>query len=145
MDNESQSPFTTTPVGVADQDGQETTFAEATGVVRWLATLRATWLLMSQPVASVQEAEFDRAARRRAERQGQPSPRVRVISLRRPASTASGHSDREYNHQWIVRGHWRQQWYPARQVHRPLWIAPHVKGPEDKPLLGGERVYHLAR
>jgi hypothetical protein len=51
-------------------------------------------------------------------------------------------SERDYQHQWVVRGHWRQQWYPSRNVHRPIWITPHIKGPEGAPLLGGERVFH---
>jgi hypothetical protein len=67
---------------------------------------------------------------------------VRVINLRRrAASTIAGQSDREYHHQWIVRGHWRDQWYASRGVHRPVWIAPHVKGPEGAPMLGGEKVH----
>jgi hypothetical protein len=44
-----------------------------------------------------------------------------------------------------VRGHWRQQWYPSIQDHRPVWIAPHRKGPEDAPMLGGEKVYQWSR
>jgi hypothetical protein len=69
-----------------------------------------------------------------------------VIELRRPkTSSGPGDGDREYHHQWIVRGHWRQQWHPKRQVHRPVWIAPHIKGPEGAPLIGGEKVYALKR
>lgn len=111
-----------------------------------LKALRATWLLMSQPIASVGDAKYDRPARRRFQKQGKEPPRVRVITLRRPAGAATGaHSDREWHHRWIVKGHWRQQWLPSRQVHRPTWIAPHVKGPEGAPLLGGEKVYSLSR
>lgn len=145
IDNESQSPFTPDPVPVALQDGTVTSFQEATGLVRWMATLKATWLLMAQPVADVADAVYDRAARRRIEKQGKEPPRVRVITLRRPASSSAGESDREYRHQWVVRGHWRQQWYPSRGLHRPVWIAPHIKGPEGAPLLGGEKVYAWSR
>ncbi len=104
--------------------------------------LRVVWLLMQQPLAAMTTVEPDRAARKRLHRAGQEPKPVRVIELRRPKNS-SGHSDadREYHHQWIVRGHWRQQWYPARQVHRPVWIAPHIKGPEGAPLIGGEKVY----
>jgi hypothetical protein len=101
---------------------------------------------MAQTVVSVEDAQYDRAAKRRFQRQGCEPPRVRVITLRRLAGSAASHeSDREYHHQWIVRGHWRQQWFPARQVHRPVWIAPHIKGPEGAPLLGGEKVYAWRR
>lgn len=105
--------------------------------------LKATWILMQQPIAKATDVELYRAARRRLERAGQEPKPVRVIDLRRPqhAGEAASESDREYHHRWIVRGHWRQQWYPSREVHRPVWIAPHIKGPDDKPLLGGEKVY----
>lgn len=109
-------------------------------------TLKATWVLMSQPVASNALANYDRATRRRLARENQEPEPVRVITLRRAASgSGAGESDREYHHRWIVRGHWRQQWYPSRGANRPVWIAPHIKGPEDAPLLGGEKVYALKR
>ncbi|MEU4410748.1 hypothetical protein AB0F88_40110 [Streptosporangium sp. NPDC023963] len=112
----------------------------------WLRILKATWLLMEQPIASVEDARYDRPARRRLQKQGYEPPRVRVITLRRAKSSADhGESDREYHHQWIVRGHWRQQYYPSRGVHRPVWIAPHIKGPEGAPLIGGEKVYAWTR
>jgi hypothetical protein len=110
-----------------------------------IRVIKAAWLLMQQSLAAVSEIEPDRAARRRAAR-GRYKPRpVRVIELRRPAHSGSGDGSREFHHQWIVRGHWRQQWYPARKVHRPVWIAPHIKGPEGAPLLGGEKVYAWKR
>lgn len=107
--------------------------------------LRSAWLLMAQPLATDTEIHPDRPARRRAARgRYKPSP-VRVIELRRPAHSGAGDGSREFHHQWIVRGHWRQQWYPAREVHRPVWIAPHIKGPEGAPLIGGEKVYAWKR
>ena len=110
-------------------------------------TLKSIWLLMQQPLTSDSLAQYNRSALRRFARNGQEPPAVRVLTLRRPStpSGVGGDSDREYHHQWIVRGHWRQQWYPGRQVHRPVWIAPHIKGPEGSPLLGGEKVYALRR
>lgn len=48
----------------------------------------------------------------------------------------------EWHHQWIVRGHWRNQAFgEGRKQRRPTWISPYVKGPEDAPMLGGEKVY----
>jgi hypothetical protein len=108
--------------------------------------VKTIWLLMGQPVASTFDAEYRRHDKRRLERQDiKPDP-VRVITLRRPKTTTEhGESDREYHHQWIVRGHWRQQFYPKRGVSRPIWIAPHIKGPEGAPMLGGEKVYSWTR
>ena len=115
----------------------------------WLSKLKVAWLLMAQPLAENDEVDVSRPAPKQGGRSGRQRPRskeqVRIIRLRRPPSSSTGTSDREWHHQWIVRGHWRQQWYPARQVHRPVWIAPHVKGPEGKPMLGGEKVYHWKR
>jgi hypothetical protein len=103
--------------------------------------MRAAWLLMQQPLAEIEDIEPDRATRKRLRRFGQEPAPVLLIGLRRPKSAADrGDGAREYQHQWIVRGHWRQQWYPKRQVHRPVWIAPHIKGPEGAPMIGGEKV-----
>jgi len=145
IDNECQTPFTDAPVPVS-VGGKVVEFcASNDDVSAWMAVLKTAWLLMGQSVAAVSDAVFDRAAKRRAERLHQPPPSVRVITLRRPPSPVHGQSEREYHHQWIVRGHWRQQWYASREVHRPVWIAPHVKGPEGAPLIGGEKVYAWTR
>lgn len=116
------------------------------GLREFVKFMRATWLLMQQPIARESEAEPNRAARKRLIRMGHEPAPVRVIELRRPkGSSEHSDSDREYHHQWIVRGHWRQHWHPKRQVHRPVWIAPHIKGPEGAPLIGGEKVYAWKR
>lgn len=93
-------------------------------------------LLSQQSVSETAEEAPPRAARRRADRAG-VNPIIRVIRLprrvREHASAEHGHV--EWQSRWIVRGHWRQQpWGPERSRIRPVWIAPHVKGPEDKPL-----------
>lgn len=112
-----------------------------------LRAMRSSWLLMQQPLASCSDTEPNRASRKRLHRAGHEPAPVRVIELRRPktATGVPGDSIREYHHRWITRGHWRQQWHPKRQVHRPVWIAPHIKGPEGAPLIGGEKVYALKR
>lgn len=119
---------------------------EDSELFNWGRAVVAAWLLMQQPLARVSEVEPDRAARKRLRRAGSEPSAVRVITLRRPKTGGeSGPGDREYHHQWIVRGHWRNHWHPKRQVHRPVWIAPHIKGPEGAPLIGGEKVYALKR
>lgn len=107
--------------------------------------LTSALLMMQQPVTTTSDAEYTRADRRRLARRNITTDRVRVIQLRRSSSAGHGESDREYHHQWIVRGHWRQQWYATRGVHRPVWIAPHLKGPDGAPLLGGEKVHAWTR
>lgn len=144
-DDDFQVPFSADAQQIL-RDGQPIDFSQAQGLARWFAVLKAMWLLMAQPMATVQEVEYDRTTRRRIARLGKEPPPVRVVSLRRsPSDRGDGESDREYHHQWIVKGHWRQQWYPSRGVHRPAWIAPHIKGPEGAPLIGGEKVYAWTR
>jgi hypothetical protein len=87
-------------------------------------------------VASHQEAE--RPTRRRMAKAGfEHEPVVRVVELRRKQARSERDGDPvyvEWSHQWIVSGHWRQQWYPSLNDYQPRWIMPYVKGPEDKPL-----------
>lgn len=132
------------PFGASSDGPPENATAE--GFTEAAKVLRAAWLLMQQPLAHTFEVEPNRAARKRLSRVGHEPKLVRVIELRRPKTTSGhGDSDREYHHQWIVKGHWRQQWHPKREVHRPVWIAPHIKGPEGAPLIGGEKVYAWKR
>lgn len=133
----------TAPTRESDEPGWSERPSHVAGQV--LPVVLSAWLLMQQTLARTTEVEPDRAARKRLSRAGYEPKPVRVIELRRPAHSGSGDGSREFHHQWIVRGHWRQQWYPAREVHRPVWIAPHIKGPEGAPLIGGEKVYAWKR
>ena len=137
------------PGGVSD--GESSHDADATIALQ--RTILATWLLMGQTLTRSEQMTAPRAARRRIERLDPVlDPTVRYIDLRRARTEPSdrpddgiGNSAREYRHRWIVRGHWRNQYYPSRGDHRPIWIDPHFAGPQDKPLLGGERVNVLRR
>jgi len=44
------------------------------------------------------------------------------------------HHSVEWSCRWIVHGHWRNQWCPSLGRHQPIYILPHIKGPDDKPL-----------
>jgi hypothetical protein len=149
VDNESPIPFSPDPLDVCDPvTGKETPYSERgeDTLFPLIGILKTVWLLMGQTLTTVSDARYDRASRRRLLRQQEDLTRVRVVALRKMVGDGSAAaSDREYQHQWIVRGHWRQQWYPGRSVHRPMWIAPHIKGPDGAPLLGGEKVYALKR
>lgn len=141
-DHESVAPFSDTALKTATVTGEEPSSDSGLGV----DVLKAAWLLMAQPLAELSDVEPDRAARKRLRRASQEPKPVRVIELRRPQrSEGAAAGGREYHHAWVVRGHWRQQWFPKREVHRPVWIAPHIKGPEGAPLIGGEKVYALKR
>lgn len=115
--------------------------------VAWGQVVRAAWLLMTQPgVTSVDEQPLSRTMRRRAEREGYNPNAVRVVRIRDRADTPHREQtgERSYRVRWTVRGHWRNQWYPSRGEHRPVWINPHVKGPQDAPLRTGDTVHVLA-
>ncbi len=70
---------------------------------------------------------------------------VNVVHLRRrvPAFDREGDRDRsiDWSHRWVVRGHWRNQWHPNSKRYAPVWVMPHVKGPEDKPLIVKQTQY----
>lgn len=111
----------------------------------WALVLRCCWLLMQQRIAMVTEQRPDRASERRLRRANKPVDAVRVITLRQPEHHGIPSSDRTYHHRWVVRGHWRKQWYPSQERNVPIWISPHVKGPDGAPLLAGEKVYSWSR
>lgn len=91
----------------------------------------------------------NRGARRRLAKVIEHEPIVRVVALRaRDYEQHDGSHPREveWSCQWLVRGHWRQHYYPVSGEHRPLWIEPHIKGPSDKPLRVAEKVaYEVVR
>jgi hypothetical protein len=121
------------------------------GDIALLRLIQATWLLMGQSLATSERVAADRPSRRRIQRLDRDyGTEVRLIRLRRARTDrgtdpAERPGTREYQHRWVVRGHWRDQWYPSRGAHRPLWISPYIAGPEDAPLIGGEKVFVLAR
>lgn len=119
------------------------------GTAAWgVAVLTAFLLARQGNVAEQTEERVPRPERRRYARAGlaEPGP-VRVLRLRRTvrdrAHQGGDVSGREYRHRWVVRGHWRNQWYPSVGTHRPKWIAPYLAGPDDAPLLGGDKVTQL--
>lgn len=66
---------------------------------------------------------------------------ITYLSLRRShGTTPRAGGGREYQHRWVVRGHWRRQWYPSEGRHKPKWIMDYIAGPEDAPLLLRDKV-----
>lgn len=110
--------------------------------------LYAFWRLCTQDIAVSAPAEVRHAARLAADKAG-VSPEVRVTGLRPAASAAGGSTDQDgaarWNHRWVVRMHKVRQWYPSEQRHKVIYRGPYVKGPDDKPLLGGDVVRSLTR
>lgn len=111
---------------------------QSSGAAWWWRIAQTTFRLMQQQVSVHHRERPDRAQRREGRRLGFPAEReVVVVRLRREAGERrepSGEAG-NYSIRWIVGHHWRNQWYPASGVHRQIWIAPYVKGPEDAPLV----------
>lgn len=98
-------------------------------------------------IATITTPEPGHAARKTAAKVNVPAD-VRVVALRRPTSPAGRpgqHRQTEWHHQWVVRMHKVNQWYPSLGQHRVRFRGPYIKGPADKPLLGGDVVKGLVR
>lgn len=130
----------------ADTSGVETP-AQLTRL-RYVAALFA---IMDQQIVVARKERADRATRKRMERDGWThEPMVRVVQLRRASNQHARHDSSsvpvEWSCSWVVRGHWRQQFYPSTGEHRPVFVLPYIKGPDDKPLKApAERVFAVVR
>lgn len=125
-------------------------FADASA--RQWKSIQVLWRLGNQVVRTAERAP--KAARKDARRHGVEADHVTVIRLRKTESLAYDPTPttddwdgegRHYSVQFVVRGHWRNQWYKSLGEHRQIWISPYVKGPEDAPFQPSKRVYELTR
>lgn len=111
--------------------------------------IAAAFALIEQRILTTTCERPDRGVRKRLAREGvTKAPEILVIRLRRASQDAP--ADRgepvEWSCRWIVRGHWRQQFYSSIGEYKPIYILPHVKGPDDKPLRApAERVFAVVR
>jgi hypothetical protein len=106
---------------------------------------------MRQEIVVREPSPLPRQQRRWLERKDKPVPNISTVTLRRrtngqsPATTPES-IPAEWSCQWLVRGHWRQQYHPSNGERRPKFIAPYLKGPDDKPLkTPAERVFMVKR
>jgi hypothetical protein len=116
--------------------------------------LLATWKMLAQKVVHLDSERPPRHMRRRGSRVMPETGDVVVIRLRREyhpegsedaaAVRAQEGDEPWYNHRFLVRGHWRRQ--PCgvgRSETKLIWIAPHIRGPEDRPLILKSKIYSL--
>lgn len=105
----------------------------------------AFWRLCEQQIATVEQLPTYRSEQRQADRAGDAAD-VRVVQLRRPERGSNQPTGtREWQHRWIVRMHKVRQCYPSEQRHKIIYRGPYLKGPDDKPLLGGDVVRVVGR
>lgn len=104
-----------------------------------IALFGAFSLFSKQQIFTSGRELAERHVRKRLARAGSDmEPLVRVVRLRArvpaPGSAERGEAHVDWACRWMVRGHWRQQFFPTRKAHQPIWISPHIKGPDNKPL-----------
>jgi hypothetical protein len=109
--------------------------------------IKALWTLAKQTIATTSTPALPRAEKRRGERLNMPAEVV-VVTLRRakrPTSEDTPVETPDWTHRWVVAGHWRNQYLPSTGTHRLQWIAEHIKGPDDKPLVIKPHVFDVRR
>lgn len=100
----------------------------------------ATLLLINERLATVKPLP-------RPKKEGHRKRRFKsyfILDLRRPESCSvarGGYVD--WQQRWLVRGHWRNQ--KTNNGIKPTWIAPYIKGPDDKPFIPKERLIRAVR
>jgi hypothetical protein len=116
---------------------------DAKGKRAW-RMMQAFWRMAREFVREPERAP--RGFRRAAKRAGLEREHVTVMRLRRVKATEPA-TERavDWTCQWVVRGHWRNQWYPSARQHRQRYVPAYVKGPPDKPLRVTERVVEFVR
>lgn len=127
--------------------GEVYSASDRSSVISFWRPLHAMLRLMQQYISTRDRYRPPRSTRRRMERAAMPERDVTVIRLRRPKSKGTNEPHHvEWSHQWLVGGHWRNQWFPSLNMHRQIYIAPYIKGPEDKPLrIREKRVFEFVR
>lgn len=125
-------------------------YAKAPALVPAVKFTRALWAMMEQRIAVVTNSRAPRQFRRQFERRlDLPASDIRVVTLRRQKDHGNPDgegTDVNWTHRWIVDGHWRNQPCGVGHLERRLtWISPHVKGPDDLPLVVKKPVYQLVR
>jgi hypothetical protein len=116
--------------------------------LRWLL---AFFAFCRQRIITTTTEVAPRHAQRQAQRMNprlQHDPTVLVVHLRRhlyrpadDATTATDAGGRRIAVRFLVGwpNGFRSQWYPSEGQHRPKWIAPYLKGPEDAPFVRHHR------
>lgn len=152
-------PFGKVPgwLGSAPEDTSGMTLAELDDLVKSSdrqeqaeRSLVVSWLLMGQTLAASEEVRPSKASLKYLRRlDANLLTSVRYVKLRRSGMAAqdarAGVPRQGPHHRWIVRGHWRNAWYPSQQRHRPVWISPHMKGPDGAPLLDPDKLVNVLR
>jgi len=119
-----------------------------------LTHVKVFFRLCQQTIAVPRRERVPRPVWKRARATWKDIREVVVFTLRRakPSQYEGEEREVEWNHRWMVSGHWRNQPYVERDdqgnkrtVYRQIWIAPYIKGPDGKPLILKRRAFELVR
>lgn len=117
-------------------------------ITRVERVLAAFYLFIQQEIVTTARQQVsNRGARRRlAQALGRDDPAWRTVELRRLVHEGTPNERSvEWQHSWLVSGHWRRQFYPKSGTHTPKWIAPYIKGDPSLPLKPTTRRLFLVR
>lgn len=88
-------------------------------------------LRLMEEYIEVDKSKMPRSFARRADRAGRggDTANVSLLALRRSLyGEAEEGTGRKVTLAHLVRGHWRNQWYPSQNAHRYKWINAHRRG-----------------
>jgi hypothetical protein len=124
----------TNPLRILNTDNDPTFEDEVRTIYRWICSAS---MFVEQRIAESGEVRVGKHVAQRADKLNM-SPTCSVVQMRRldrrHVNAAEHEAAVEWQCQWLVRGHWRQQFYRSANRHVPRWIAPYMKGPLDKPM-----------
>lgn len=108
--------------------------------------IQAMWAMFSQPIMTETSIRPIEPHIRKMRKKMKNGATVRVLGVRQRVGHGGGGSGgeggREWSHRWVVRGFWRmQRCGPKGAERKRIWVDSYVKGPADKPLLIGDKVY----
>lgn len=109
----------------------------------------ATLAFMRQEIAHVSKERVRNKGAAQRLRKSAGTDTGTVVTLRRmaqPEGEKPGeHRTVAWSVQWMVGMHWRNQFYSSTGEHRPKLIMSYFKGPKDKPIKVGQKVFKVAR
>jgi hypothetical protein len=110
----------------SENELNESSWERSREVRRFLVAL---FRLMDEYV-DVETTALPRSFGRRATRGGRKgdAKSVTTLSLRRALYDETDGTGAKITLAHLVRGHWRNQWYPSRKTHRAKWIQAHRRG-----------------
>ena len=139
---------------ISHSDDNEVDSQHDTALEYRMKAIAGTLIFMNSKLTTTTELPLPRQVRRRMETVVRPETTVRVVSLRKTEQQNRYEGDVgsiEFTHRFIVNGHWRKQCMVTaehengRCWHRPTWIAPFIKGPNNKPLAMPQTIYNVMR